>query len=427
MVNAMTKEGNSDQSAHPRLAPEVRYKFGKDFLGNDDSLDPTDMAGISDRELRDLCRKRALSKADMELNLRVLRIWDIAMFNINLVRLFEEEYRCSRIMATSLAVKEIERCKEETRERLREVSHPLDKAALDKLVYVLDRAAGEEYNNHLLFEAQRVGAVRGGSLVHWWGRDLKLGGEPDYELIEAGYALDAIWDGKASKKHGTTEDNRWLAKSLRPKLDEDGKVVEARQQLDIPPSGFKDLEAAYQWARSQDRLADWSRCDDACREKLVWWESFTLPPEFETVIGRGYIMLDVPEMNEAVRRLVDKYRLRRPWYRALPFYLIRGRLEPPKKEHKAQPMKELHQEIYELSEKYKPCLKAVLTYICHLTDEDWSDIAAKYPAANKKRWPRDQKPGIRQEAKLIADSKGKYDETREWLTEDNVWKIRSRM
>lgn len=68
-------------------------------------------------------------------------------------------------------------------------------------------------------------------------------------------------------------------------------------------------------------------------------------------------------MRKALRGLVDEYGLGRAWDRALPFYLIRGRLEPPPRiVDRKRDMEEVHQEIYELSQKYKPCWEAVLYF-----------------------------------------------------------------
>jgi len=82
-------------------------------------------------------------------------------------------------------------------------------------------------------------------------------------------------------------------------------------------------------------------------------------------------------------------------------------------------MEEVHQEIYELTERYKPCWKAVMYFRYRLTDEDWSKIATLYPVANKKRWSWGQKKHIKQMAEeLIAKGKRPRDPGRADLTID---------
>jgi len=340
MVNAMTKEGNSQPVTDPRLVPEVLNMIDEESVGDyweeeDEWILP---ARLSETELRELLIERRLSEDDVDFNLKVLRIRNIAFHQPNLVPLKEEEYHCSRIMALSLAVKEIERYIEETRQLLRNVGDPQDKQALNDLMYLLATLAGESYREDLLHEARRVGAVRSRSYVHE-GAVVNHLEEPNYELIEARFSLDGIWDREPSMFFGTREDYKQLVKALARKLDGDPKVVEVRRSLDIPPDGFKDLDAAHQWSRSGDRLPDWSRCDDAYREELVWWESYTWDPDSESPLARGYIMLHVPVMNEPLERLVGEHKLHPSWRRVLPLYLIRGKLEPPPKVKKGQPRK----------------------------------------------------------------------------------------
>lgn len=116
---------------------------------------------------------------------------------------------------------------------------------MDRLIYLLHTVAGRKHYGDLLHEANRVGAVYSESYVEYEGRLFK---EPNYELIEARLALDAIWDGEKSMNRGATEQNSQLAKKRAPELDTDPKVVKARRSLGIPRGGFKDLEAAHQWS-----------------------------------------------------------------------------------------------------------------------------------------------------------------------------------
>ena len=254
--------------------------------------------------------------------------------------------------------------------------------------------------------------------------------EPDYELIEARFALDSIWDEERSLHRGTTGRNRQRVTQLSRQLDGDPNVAKTRRSLDIPPDGFKDLDAAHQWAQSEKRPPDWSCRDDVYWQQLVWWESFTWNPHWERHVARGYIMLHLPPMNEALEHLMEEHQLHRRWCRVLPLYLIRGRLEPPPRERYRRRPRGLEsrdledQEIYELSERYKPCFKAVLSYRHGLGDEDWPKIERAEPAASKRWWSKKKKPLIEQEAIKIAKRKGTYDESRHWLTEDHVRTIR---
>jgi len=425
MVNAMTREGNSQPSGDPRIVPEIRWEISTELVELVPSPGHEPVAERTDRLWPDLWRKRGMSKADKQFNLKVLRILDIAYRRLDLVALIQEKYHCSTIMATSLAPEEIEWYKEDTRQLLQKVSHPVDKEALDRLIHLLDRLAEELYAVDLLDEAEMVGAVRPLTVVHE-GRVFKIEG-PNDELIEARFALDAIWDGKEAMRRGTTKENRRLAKKRAPELDRDPKVVKARQEVDIPQGGFKDLQAAYQWAKP--RLANWSRCDDACRQKLVWWESFTWHTHWERVIARGYIMLDLPEMNEAVKRLVDEYKdLGRAWYRALPFYLIRGRLEPPPRILQRAPTKHgKHREILALWEKHQHDFKVVVSYNYGLTDADWEEIAEKEPAARLQYIPLDAQARIEEAALKIAKRKGTLRDEEEWISEAYVRWLRRHM
>lgn len=379
---------------------------------------------LSDGALRELLLKSGTSTADLDFNLRVLDIRDIAVLNIDLVPLIREKYRCSGIMAVTLGIEEIERYKEQTRQLARSVSHDLDKDALDNLMYLLHTVAGRKYYGDLLREANKVGAVYSESCVEYEGR---LFEEPNYELIEARFALDAIWDGEAAMMRGATEQNRQLVKKWAPELDRDPKVVKARRSLGIPSDGFKDLEAAYEWA--EERMADYSRLDDdSYWKQVVWWESYTCDPDSETVVGRGYIMLNLPKMRDAVQCLVEEYDLGRVWYRALPFYLVRARLEPPPRiVHRPQRKGGKHEQICELWKKYRHDFKVVISYNCGLTHADWKEIAQKEPAAKSNRIPRLAKEHIERVAYEIAERKGTLRDIEECVNEAYVRKVRQRM
>jgi len=424
MVNGMRNEPNSHQSTHPRLAREVRQKISVEPVGEYWNQEDEYVVLLSDSALRELLLKRGMSTADVDFNLRVLDIRDIALLNVDLVPLIREKYRCGGIMAVTLGIEEIERYKEQTRQLARAVSHHLDKDALDRLIYLLHTVAGRKYHGDLLREANRGGAVYSESSVEYEGR---LFEEPNYELIEARFALDAIWDGEESKRQGATEQNRQLAKKRAPELHRDPKVVNARRSLGIPRGGFKDLEAALEWAG--ERMADYSRLDDdSYWKQVVWWESFTCDPDSETVLGRGYIMLNLPKMRDAVQCLVEEYDLGRAWYRALPFYLVRARLEPPPRiVRQPQRNREKHEQICELWKKYRHDFKVVISYNCGLTDADWKEIAHKEPAAKSNRIPRLAKGNIERVAYEIAESKGTLRDIKECIKEAYVRKVRSRM
>lgn len=426
MVNAMSGEGDSQPVTDPRLVPEVLNMIDEESVGDyweeeDEWILP---ARLSETELRELLIERRLSEDDVDFNLKVLRIRNIAFHDSDLVRLVEKEYECGIIMALSLALKEVERCLEEIGQLYGRVSHAQDKDALAELCNLLEWYAGDVYWDDLLREARRVGAAYSEPHIPYEGRWY---GGIDYELIEARFALDAIWDGEASKKHGATEQNRQLAKRRAPELDTSPKVVKARRSLRIPRGGFKDVEAAFQW--SQKWSPDWSRRDDAYWQEVVWWESFTWVPYLERVMGRGYIMLDLPAMNQAVQDLVDGYDdLGRAWYRALPLYLIRGRLEPPPRIlHQPWRERQKHEEIFQLWKKHQHDFKVVVSYNYGLTDADWEEIAEKEPAARLQYIRANAQATIQEAAFEIGDRKGTLrDEEEEWISEDYVRKLRSR-
>lgn len=422
MVNAMTREGNSQRIKRRVLTPQIRDTIVQESSGADSWIEEdVSLARLDTEQLRDSLSKRRLSKKDMEFNRRVLHIREIAHRHIDLERLIKERYQCGGIMALSLALKEIEQYMEETRQLYRSVSDPQDKEALAELMHILIARAAENYWGDLLELAQMVGAVRTVNGLEG----------PDDELIGARFALDAIWDEEATMRRGATGHNRRSAKELARKLDADPKVDGVRRSLGIPEGGFKELDAAHDW--SQKSAPDSSRRDEAYRQELVWWESFAWPRYSARPVARGYIMLDLPAMNAALERLVSEYQLDPEWYRLLPLYLIRGRLEPPPRQrYRHRPMKELHEEIYELSKKHKPCWKAVLYFRYGLTDEDWSKIAGSYPAANNKRWSLGQKELIRQLAERIAKRKRTLDPGRVHLTNEERFEqyfrqVRSRM
>jgi len=391
MVNDMMSEGKNQRVTHPVLSPEVRWVILEE---EDEAIleltpkgfryairdDPETIVEVPDRPMRDLWRERGLSKADMEFNLKVMHIWDIACWGICLVRPLEEKYHCSRIMALSLGLKKIERYKEETRRLLQRVRHAQDKEVLHEVLDVLDSYAGRQYRNMLLGEAQKVDAIRARSLVD----EGRVSWVVEDELIEARFALDAIWDGEASTVLGTTEHDRRLAKKLAPKLHSDPKVVEARRSLGIDPGGFQDLDAAHQWALQS--LADPLRRDDYFDlDNVIWWESYAWdsPPAWDAgrspVIGRGYIMLDLPAMKETLEYLVRKYQLASGWYRVLPLCLIRGRLEPPPRvKWRQTPMKERDELLTDLVDEYGYELAQVI-FNGQLAAEEVARIMERHP------------------------------------------------
>lgn len=425
MVNDVTKKGNSQPITDPVLVPEVLRLIDEESAGDywqdeDVSITP---ARLTEADLQELLVKRGLPKEDIEFNLKALRIRNIAFHDPDLVRLVEKEYECGKIMALSLALREVERCLEEIGQLYGRVSHAQDKDALAELCRLLEWYAGDVYWDDLLREAGRVGAAYSEPHTAYEGRWY---GGIDYDLIQARFALEAIWDEERSLRHGTTERNRQRARSLARDLYGDPKVEEVRKSLSISPGGFQDLDAAHEWAK--ERQVDWSPWDAIDSQELVWWESYTWDPHRQKSFARGYITLDLPAMNEALEQLLDEHQLARCWCRVLPLYLIRGRLEPPPRErYRLRPMEELHQEIYELSKRHKPCWKAILYFRHRLTDEDWSEVAGRYPAAKNTRWSYGQKEAIRQVTERIARRKGTYDTRRQWLTEAYVRKIRSRI
>jgi len=426
MVNAMTNEGNLQPSTRPRLIREVRLKLGVGIIGEDENLDLEAIEAMTERTLRRLLLSKGLSEEDMEFNLRMLHVWEIASRKIDLVSLIEERYGCGKIMALTLAVKETERCTEEVGESLEQMNHPQDEEALIELLLGLRSVRGLKYYPDLLTETRKVGALRSEPYAPR-GQVVDYIEEPIYELIEARFALDAIWDGEASRKRGATEQNRQLAKRRAPELDTNPKVVKARRSLGIPRGGFKDVEGAFQW--SQKWSPDWSRRDDAYWQEVVWWESFTWAPYLERVMGRGYIMLDLPAMNQAVQDLVDGYDyLGRAWYRALPFYFIRGRLEPPPRIlHRARTKHGKHREILALWKKHQHDFKVVVSYNYGLTDADWEEIAEEEPAARLQYIRANAQATIQEAALKIANRNGTLRDEEEWISEANVMKVRSRM
>lgn len=387
----------------PRLIPEIRDAIRHEVEVRRWPIITSDryfsIAWEGTEALRDSLAERGLSKKDLEFNLRVLHIAEIAVGLTSLDGLNKEKYGCGSIMATSLGLKEVRRNAEETKQFVREASHPEDKEALEGLVYLLDRDAGQTYRDRLVGWAAKVDAVL---LV-----DDRM--KPNLELIEARFALDSIWDEKRSMRLGAPQYLRRRATKRSRQLDGDPNVAKTRRSLDIPPDGFKDLDAAHQWAQSEKRPPDWSCRDDAYWQELLWWESFTWDRQSQRHVARGYIMLDLPPMNEAVEQILDEHQWHRRWYRVLPLYLIRGRLEPPPRE------------------RYKPCFKAVLSYRHDLSDKDWSEIERAEPAASKRWWSKKKKPLIEEQAIEIAKRKGTYDIRRHWLTEDHVRTIRYRM
>lgn len=404
MVNAMRNQRDPECTTRPVLTPEVRYGISQKLVGEDEILQHDSLAEQTFRAYHDLWRKRGLSGADIGINLRVLHIQSIAYSWFDLVELTEEKYQCQRITAIGLAIKEIDRQMEKTRQLLQGVSHPLDKAALDELANLLDNLALAPANQLYLLEAQRVGAVPSEGFV-FEGRVYQTQrtlDESERELIEARYALDCIWD-REPLMDCTTERNMQLAKSLKPKLDRDPKVGEVRRSLDIPPEGFEDLDSAHQWART--RWPDWSRRDDAYWEELVWWESYTWDPDFGRPTGRGYIALHLPKMNETLECLVSEYRLGRGWYRVLPLYLVRGKLEPPPKVKKGQPRKSERDELLtDLVDEYGYDLAQII-YNGQLALED----VAKIRERNPKISPVD----------LYIELQKLADERESWLSEDS--------
>lgn len=430
MVNAMTREGNSQPSTDPVIVPEVLNMIDEESAGDyweeeDEEILP---AELSETDLRGLLLDRGLSEEVIELNVRVLHIRNFAFGRPYLLQVMEEKYQCSKIMALSIALKEVERCLEESGQLYGRVSHAQDKDALAELCRLLEWYAGDVYWEDLGREARRVGAAHPEAHTDYEGRWY---GGIDYDLIEARFALEAIWDEERSLRRGTTERNRQRARSLARDLYGDPKVEEVRKSLSISPGGFQDLDAAHEWAK--ERQADWSPWDAIDSQELVWWESYTWDPHRQRSFARGYIMLDLPAMNEALEQLLDEHQLARRWCRVLPFYLIRGRLEPPPRErYSLRPMEELHEEIYRLSQKYKPCWKAVTYFRYCLTDKVWSEISDLYPAAKKKRWCWGEKQRIAQIAARIARRKGTFDSERAYLTieerfEQYFRQVRSRM
>jgi len=377
MMNDMTKEQNPQRITYPVLTAEVRYRISDELVRDDEMLELgyESIWDLTDRELRDLLRKRRLSKTNMEFNLRVLHINSPP----NLLRLMEERYHCGRIMAASLALQELERYEEETRQLLRRVSHSLDREALETVLDRLDEMDGQHYRLDLMDQARKVGAIRIKRLAYK-GQTVEID-EPDEGLIEARFALDAIWDGEGSMVLGSTEHNRRLAKKLSPELDRDPKTAKARRSLGIPASGFQSVDAAHQWALQW--LADPSRHDDDFyRDNLIWWESYWWDPERRVITGRGYIMLHQPAMKVTLNCLAREYQLARCWYQVLPLYLIRGRLEPPPRVKLRQPpLRDRDELLTDLVDQHGYEVAQII-YNGGLASEDVATITRHDPKAN---------------------------------------------
>ncbi len=231
------------------------------------------------------------------------------------------------------------------------------------------------------------------------------------DVLEAyRHKVRGYWDDEAAKRRETTKEARRQAKKLQSDLDDDPDVIKLRRKLGIPYDGFEDVDEAACWL--YDRWPP---------DELL--APYGPEPSLHEY-GRRQIykpaVLHVSVLAEATTRLRKRHDLNPDWDLMLCFYLLRGKLDPlPRKIVRRQrPMEEVHQEIYELSEKYRPCWKAVMYFRYRLTDEDWSEIATKYPWANKTRWSWSQKRKIKQVAELIAERKGKLDPRRVYLTID---------
>ena len=310
----MTSEGNSQRIKRRVLTPQIRDTIVQESSEADYWIEEdVYLARLDTEQLRESL-SNIRSKKHMEFNLKVLHIREIAHRHIDLMRLWDRRYHCGRIMALSLAIRELKWYAEETRQLFRRVTDVQDKEALGELIHLLHARAGRTYWEDLLLEAKRVGAVRSWSSVQD-GRVVTAWEDPDYDLIEARFALDAIWDEEGSKRAGTSEHNQGLARKRSRELHGDPRVVKARRSLDIPQGGFKDLDAAHEWALT--RAPDWSWRDDAYWQELVWWESFAWDSHWERPLARGYILLDLPAMNEAVESLVDEHQLHPNWSRVL--------------------------------------------------------------------------------------------------------------
>lgn len=219
------------------------------------------------------------------------------------------------------------------------------------------------------------------------------------------------WDDEAATREGATRAARWQAKKLQRNLDNDPDVIKKlRRKLRIPPDGFQDVDEAACWLYDRwppdELLAPYG------------------PEPSDHEYGRRRIykpaVMQVSVLAEATARLRKTHDLKPDWDLVLCFYLLRGKLDPlPRKiAPRQRSMEEVHQEICKLSEKYKPYWKAVTYFRYRLTDEDWSEIAAKYPWANKTQWSWSQKKKISQVAEQIARDKRTFDPERVYLTID---------
>jgi len=375
MVNATISTESHPGTPHRMLIPEILGVIDDELLGENERVQYEALVSYRFEPLRSLMLDRGLSETDIEFNLRVSHICDVALLRINLVADIQRRYSCSKIEALCVALDEMKRYKEQASLLLLRASHPQDKEALRSLIYLLDKSAGQRYRGELLDEARTVNAIRTERVVAW-GQVLEVE-EPNEELIRRRFALDAIWDGQQSMVLGTTECNRRLVKKLVPRLDGHPEVDALRRSLGIPPGGFPDVDDACKWSRQ------WSPSPSAQVYPywfdMIRWESFTWDPERQAIIARGYIALHLPGMNETLRWLVRELQLPRSWYDVLPLYLIRGTLEPPPRvKWRKPPMRERDELLTGLVDEHGYDLAQII-YNGRLAPEDVANILERNP------------------------------------------------
>lgn len=243
--------------------------------------------------------------------------------------------------------------------------------------------------------------------------------------------VSGYWKDELAKEMDTNPYRREEAEEAKTRLDTDHNlvelVVELRTALGIPDEGFQDIDRAARWLHHRWPGGTISRPDQMNQTHYARG-----PGDVIGIPNIWYVpvlAVAARQLRKELERAREKGQSKPEWDLVLCFYLLHCILEPlPVRRPLRPPLEEeLHRQIFELTEKYKPLYKALFSYICGLTDEDWEEIAAKHPAANKKRWISDQRQAIEDEAEKIARRKGTYDPKREWLTYAYLRQIRHRM
>jgi len=276
-----------------------------------------------------------------------------------------------------------------------------------------------------LAKRQILKVLRRAHVVHDEWLELRRSGLSGGIALSYRASVSGYYQGEQDMREKTTPRARRAAKNLEIELDKDHSAIELRKELHIPNDGFHDVAQAASWL--YDRRPPIKDLASLGSKDLVWTHGDGGPYLYDPAI------LQVSVFAEATRRLrqnhEEKYELSRDWDVVLCFYLLRGKLDPPprKRRPRKRPKREKHEQIYELSKKYRHAFKVALSYICGLTDADWAEIREKRPAARLDRMSQDEMLRIVEEALKIADGKGTLRPREEWIQVAYVRTARSRM